>query len=43
MKDGKILSHGKSEEVITPKLTKSVYDVELKIQSVDAKPFVIPV
>lgn len=43
MKDGKILSHGKSEEVITPELIKSVYDVELKIQSVDAKPFVIPV
>ena len=43
MKDGKILSHGKSEEVITPELIKSVYDVELKIQSVDGKPFVIPV
>ena len=43
MKDGKIIAHGLPEEVITGKLVKEVYDVDLNIQSVDGKPFVIPV
>lgn len=43
MKDGKILAHGLPEQIITPELVHAVYDVELDIQSVDGKPFVIPV
>ena len=43
MKDGKIIAHGLPEEIITGELVKEVYDVDLNIQSVDGKPFVIPV
>lgn len=43
MKDGKIIAHGLPEEIITTELVKAVYDVDLQIQTVDGKPFVIPV
>ncbi len=43
MKEGKIITHGKPEEVISSELVKQVYGVDLKIQQVDGKPFVIPV
>lgn len=43
MKDGKIIAQGKPEEVITTGLVKTVYDVDLNIQQIDGKPFVIPV
>ena len=43
MKDGKIIAHGLPEEIITTELVKAVYDVDLHIQTVDGKPFVIPV
>lgn len=43
MKDGKMIAHGESEKIITSELVKSVYDVELDIQNVGGKPFVIPV
>ena len=43
MKDGKIIAHGLPEEIITGELVKEVYDVDLNIQSVDGKPFMIPV
>ena len=43
MKDGKMIAHGLPEEIITSELVKEVYDVDLNIQSVDGKPFVIPV
>lgn len=43
MKDGKMIAHGLPEEIITGDLVKEVYDVELNIQDVDGKPFVIPV
>ena len=34
---------GLPEQIITPELVRSVYDVELEIREVDGKPFVIPV
>ena len=43
MKDGKVLSHGKPEQIITQKLVKDVYDVDLNLIHVDEKPFVIAV
>ena len=43
MKGGKIIAQGLPEEVITSELVREVYDVDLSIQSVDGKPFVIPV
>ena len=43
MKGGKIIAHGLPEEIITTELVREVYDVDLTIQSVDGKPFVIPV
>ena len=43
MKDGRIIAHGLPEEIITTELVKQVYDVDLQIQKVDGKPFVIPV
>ena len=43
MKDGKVIAQGKPETVITTELVKTVYDVDLNIQHVDGKPFVIPV
>lgn len=43
MKDGKIIAQGVPKKVITSKLVKEVYDVELNISSVDGKPFILPV
>lgn len=43
MAQGKVYAYGKPEQIITPKLVKDVFDVELDIRSVDDKPFVIPV
>lgn len=43
MKDGRITAQGKPEEIITSKLIKNVYDVELGISAVNGKPFVLPV
>lgn len=43
MKDGRIVARGLPEEVITSRLVQEVYGVELNIQQVDGKPFVIPI
>lgn len=43
MQDGKIIAQGRPEEIITSELVRRVYDVELNIQNVDGKPFVIPI
>ncbi len=43
MKGGKIIAQGEAECILTGALVKEVYDVDLTIQSVDGKPFVIPV
>ena len=43
MKDGKIIAQGLPQEIITPELVQSVYDVQLSISSIEGKPFVIPV
>lgn len=43
MKDGKRIAHGLPESLLTGELVKEVYDVNLNIQSVEGKPFVIPV
>lgn len=43
MQDGKVVAQGMPEEVITSALVKQVYNVELKIQRMEGKPFVIPV
>lgn len=43
MQDGRIRAQGLPEQIITPELVRSVYDVELEIREVDGKPFVIPV
>ena len=43
MKGGKIIAQGVPECILTGTLVKEVYDVDLTIQSVDGKPFVIPV
>jgi len=43
MKDGRMIAHGLPEEIITKELVQEVYGVDLTIQSVDGKPFVIPV
>lgn len=43
MKDGKIIAQGQSEEVITTELIKEVYDVNLQIQQMDGKPFILPI
>ena len=38
-----MIAHGLPEEIISKELVKEVYGVDLTIQSVDGKPFVIPV
>lgn len=43
MKEGKIIAQGQSEEVITTELIKEVYDVNLQIQQMDGKPFILPI
>lgn len=43
MKDGRMIAHGPPEKIITADLIKEVYDVNLTIQAVAGKPFVIPV
>ena len=43
MKGGKIIAQGVPECILTGELVKEVYDVDLTIQRVDGKPFVIPV
>lgn len=43
MKGGKIIAQGVPDCILTGELVKEVYDVDLTIQSVDGKPFVIPV
>ena len=43
LQDGRIRAQGLPEQIITPELVRSVYDVELEIREVDGKPFVIPV
>ncbi len=43
MKDGKIIAQGRPQEVISTKLIKEVYDVDLNLIYVDNVPFVIPV
>lgn len=43
MRDGKIIAQGAPEAIITNELVHAVYDVDLPIQHVNGKPFVIPV
>lgn len=43
MKDGRMIAQGKPEEVITTDLVKEVYDVDLQIQQMSGKPFILPV
>lgn len=43
MKGGKMIAHGTPQETITSGLVKEVYDVDLNIQNVNGKPFVIPI
>ena len=43
MKGGKIIAQGVPECILSGELVKEVYDVDLTIQSVDGKAFVIPV
>lgn len=43
MRDGRIIASGLPEEIITTNLVRDVYDVDLNIQTVDGRPFVIPV
>ena len=43
MKDGKVIAQGEPEKVISTELIKSVYDVDLRLTSVDGKPFVLPI
>lgn len=43
MKDGKIVAQGRPEEVIDHQLVQDVYGIHLDIQTVNGKPFVIPV
>ncbi len=43
MKDGKIIAQGQPEEVITTELVREVYDVDLQIQKMDGKPFILPI
>ena len=43
MKDGRMLAQGQPEEVITTELVKEVYDVDLQIQQMGGKPFILPV
>lgn len=42
MQGGKIIAQGRPEEVITTELVKEVYDVDLKIQRMDGKPYILP-
>lgn len=43
MKDGIIVAQGLPEEIITEKLVKKVYDVDLSISQVKGKPFILPI
>lgn len=43
MKDGIIVAQGLPEEIITEKLVKEVYDVDLSISQVKGKPFILPI
>ena len=41
MKDGKIIAQGVPEEVITTELVQSIFDVDLHIQNMNGKPFIL--
>lgn len=43
MKDGKMIAQGIPKEILTEKLVRNVYGVDLRITELDGKPFVIPV
>ena len=43
VKDGKIIAQGLPEDIITPELVKSVFDVELNISTENGKPFILPI
>ena len=43
MKNGSIIAQGIPSEIITSDLIQSVYDVDLNIQMIDGKPFVLPI
>ena len=43
MKDGKVIAQGEPESVISTELIKNVYGVDLRLTSVDGKPFVLPI
>lgn len=41
MRDGKIIAQGVPEEIITTELIQSVFDVDLQIQNMNGKPFIL--
>lgn len=43
MKDGKIIAQGLPEEIITTELVQSVFDVDLHIQNMNGKPFILTI
>lgn len=43
MKDGRVAAQGLPEKIITEKLIKEVYDVDLAISQVNGKPFILPI
>ena len=43
LKNGKVLVQGEPEKVITSETVKQVYDIDLKLSTVDGKPYVIAV
>ena len=43
MKNGKMIAQGEPETIVTSELVKEVYGVELQLEKINGKPFVIPV
>lgn len=43
MRDGKIIAQGVPEEIITTELIQSVFDVDLQIQNMNGKPFILTI
>ena len=43
MKDGKIIAQGVPEKIITTQLVQSVFDVDLHIQNMNGKPFILTI
>lgn len=43
MKDGKIISQGEPEKIVTSELIREVYDVNLTVSETKGKPFILPI